>query len=257
MSHPYGDPAIESNWFKNSEFCVLVNRFFGLLVSSICIRFSSPSGRYAPPYIVSLCAISNMSSSWMQYDALHFVSFPCQTIFKSSKIFITMAVGKLVQNKTYPLRKYLTALTVAIGVYVFLQGQKSNQKKRNDSSEATGMYFYLGLALISGYAFCDAFTSNWQARIFEQTKISSLEMMQSVNAFTFVVSLCFCLSDLFSIFDFYTAHPTIILHSLIMGVSSGVGQTIIFYTIQTFGAIVFATVCWLYEVLYMFAQYAF
>ena len=104
------------------------------------------------------------------------------------------------------------------------------------------MYFYLGLALISGYAFCDAFTSNWQSKIFEQTKISSLEMMQAVNAFTFVVSLGFCLSDLMNIFEFYIYHPAIITHSLIMGVTAGVGQTIIFYTIQNFGAVIFATV---------------
>ena len=68
-----------------------------------------PSGNIAPPYVVSLCALSNMSSSWLQYEALHYVTFPVQTIFKSSKILITMAVGKLVLKKTFPLKKYLNA----------------------------------------------------------------------------------------------------------------------------------------------------
>ena len=254
MSHPYGDPDDESNWFKSSEFCVLINRFFGLLVSTIAIKsFSTPSGKDAPPFVISLCALSNMSSSWFQYESLHFVTFPVQCIFKSSKILITMAVGKIVQKKSYPLRKYLTAITVAIGVYVFLDGQRSAKESdtgggsdgndgNNGSDEDLGYYFYLGLALISGYAFCDAFTSNWQSRVFDQTGISPLEMMQSVNAFTFFVSLCFCLTDLGNILEFYIVHPLIITHSLIMGLCAGFGQVIIFYTISTFGAVIFATV---------------
>ena len=144
-----------------------------------------------------------------------------------------MAVGKIVQKKQYPLRKYLTACAVAIGVYVFLDGQRriDSSKENDDDNNDLGLYFYLGLVLICGYAFCDAFTSNWQSRVFDQCGISPLEMMQGVNAFTFIVSLCFCLNDLGNILQFYINHPLIITHSLIMGLCAGFGQVIIFYTI--------------------------
>ena len=66
--------------------------------------------------------------------------------------------------------------------------------------------------------------------------------MQSVNAFTFVVSFCFSVSDLYDIYIFYVNHPLIIGHSLIMGLCAGFGQVLIFYTIQTFGPMKFATV---------------
>merc|ERR1712039_796145 len=99
-----------------------------------------------------------------------------------------------------------------------------------------------GLMLITAYAFCDAFTSNWQSRTFKATGIGPLEMMQMVNAFTFVVSLCFTLGDLYDIYIFYATHTLLIFHSLLMGLCAGFGQVLIFYTIQTFGAMKFATV---------------
>ena len=248
MGHPYGDENDEKNWFKYSSFCVMFNRLFGLVVSSVALKFAKPSGNFAPPYVVSLCALSNMSSSWFQYEALHYVTYPVQTIFKSSKILITMAVGKLVLKKTFSMKKYLNALVVAGGVYIFLSSQKQQKSDDDDKggdkddSDLEGKYFYLGLLLIAAYAFCDAFTSNWQARIFKTTKIGTLEMMQVVNGFTFVVSLCFTMRDLFDIYIFYATHHLIILHSLLMGLCAGFGQLLIFYTINTFGPMRFATV---------------
>merc|ERR1719295_176153 len=226
MGHPYGDGDDEANWFKYSSFWVMLNRLFGLLVSTAVLQMKKPSGKSAEPYVVSLCALSNMSSSWLQYEALHYVTFPVQTIFKSSKI---------------PIKKYLNALVVAVGVYIFLSAQKQ-EKQEDDDEEDLGMYFYLGLALISGYAFCDAFTSNWQSRIFKASGIGSLEMMQSVNAFTFVVSFFFSVTDFPAISVFYATHFMIVFHSLLMGLCAGFGQVLIFYTISTFGPMKFATV---------------
>ena len=57
MGHPAGDPDDESNWFKYSSFCVFLNRLFGLLVSTVVLKFfMKPSGNIAP-YVVSLCFI--------------------------------------------------------------------------------------------------------------------------------------------------------------------------------------------------------
>merc|ERR1711972_1075698 len=105
--------------------------------------------------------------------------------------------------------------------------QKQEEAKQDDDEEDLGMYFYLGLALISGYAFCDAFTSNWQSRIFKASGIGPLEMMQSVNAFTFVVSFCFSVTDFPAILVFYATHFMIVFHSLLMGLCAGFGQVLI------------------------------
>ncbi|ETO14778.1 hypothetical protein RFI_22591 [Reticulomyxa filosa] len=259
MAHPYGDGSDERNWFKSSEFLVLVNRAFGLAVSSIVIRYTKCSGFDCPPYYYGMSALSNMSSSWLQYESLHYVTFPVQTVFKSAKVLVTMLVSTLM-GKKHTLDQYLSAIFVGVGVYLFLMSQRTDGKERE-----MGWYFYLGLVLVSAYALTDAFTSNWQQKVFNETKISSFEMMQGTNAVTFVVSLIFALPSIPQILQFYITHPLIITHSIVVGLSAGFGifflfvyenkignsknmdkqikgQILIFYTVENFGAVKLAAV---------------
>ena len=79
-----------------------------------------------------------------------------------------MAVGKPVK-KDISLKKYLNALAVLI-VYILSAQKYANEKDVEDGGDKEndlGIYFYLGLALISGYAFCDAFTSNCNHAIYK------------------------------------------------------------------------------------------
>lgn len=43
---------------------------------------------------------SNVMSSWFQYEALKYVSFPTQVLAKASKVIPVMLMGKVVQGKT-------------------------------------------------------------------------------------------------------------------------------------------------------------
>jgi len=236
MAHPYGDPNDESNWFKSSEFLVLVNRAFGLLVSSIVIRYTKGSGFDCPPYYYGMSALSNMSSSWFQYESLHYVTFPVQTVFKSAKVLVTMFVSALM-GKKHTWDQYVSAAMIGVGVYLFLMSQREEGEERD-----MGWYFYLGLVLVSAYALTDAFTSNWQQKVFHETKVSSFEMMQGTNAVTFVVSVLFALPSFPEILEFYISHPLIISHSLMVGLTAGFGQILIYFTVENFGAVKLATV---------------
>lgn len=51
-------------------------------------------------YEFSFPSISNMLSSWCQYEALRYVSFPAATLFKSFKLAPVMAMGKILGNKS-------------------------------------------------------------------------------------------------------------------------------------------------------------
>jgi solute carrier family 35 (adenosine 3'-phospho 5'-phosphosulfate transporter), member B2 len=51
-------------------------------------------------YEFSFPSISNMLSSWCQYEALQYVSFPATTLFKSFKLAPVMAMGKILGNKS-------------------------------------------------------------------------------------------------------------------------------------------------------------
>ena len=75
MTQPYSDVK-----FSDSQFLVFVNRIFGLIVASVYITLYEKHlrGNQPPLYKYSYCAFSNIMSSWFQYEALKFVSFPTQ-----------------------------------------------------------------------------------------------------------------------------------------------------------------------------------
>lgn len=83
--------------FKSSSFCVFGNRILALIISLIIVmcRKAATTGpiKEAPFYAYAPASISNTLSSWAQYEALKFLSFPTQTLSKSCKIIPTMLVS--------------------------------------------------------------------------------------------------------------------------------------------------------------------
>ena len=65
----------------------------------------------APLWVFAPCALSNTLSSFGQYQALHYVSFPLQTIAKSTKVIPVMIMGKVLNKKTYPCVDYIGSRT--------------------------------------------------------------------------------------------------------------------------------------------------
>jgi adenosine 3'-phospho 5'-phosphosulfate transporter B2 len=59
---------------------VFVNRVLAFAVALLYITFSRQPRHRAPIYKYSFCSFSNIMSSWCQYEALKFVSFPTQVL---------------------------------------------------------------------------------------------------------------------------------------------------------------------------------
>ena len=89
MTIPYGqngDLSVAGEKFTNSQFLVFMNRISAFLVAG-CVLFIKDQPRHmAPCYKYSFSSFSNIMSSWFQYEALKFVSFPTQVIAKSTKV---------------------------------------------------------------------------------------------------------------------------------------------------------------------------
>ena len=89
MTIPYGqngDPSVVGEKFTNSQFLVFMNRISAFVVSGIIIMIKDQPRHMAPCYKYSFSSFSNIMSSWFQYEALKFVSFPTQVIAKSTKV---------------------------------------------------------------------------------------------------------------------------------------------------------------------------
>ncbi|CAM9143827.1 unnamed protein product, partial [Discosporangium mesarthrocarpum] len=107
-------------YFTYSYGLVFMNRFLGFIFSGVMLHRTKPQWSKAMAYEYSFPAVSNMLSSWCQYEALKYVTFPTQMLSKSFKIVPIMVMGKILGNKEYPFYDYVVAGLIALGITLFL-----------------------------------------------------------------------------------------------------------------------------------------
>ncbi|KAH9507303.1 hypothetical protein Btru_056868 [Bulinus truncatus] len=239
MTIEYGQAGTEDGeFFKDSQFLVFINRILAFIMALIVIMVRSQPPHTAPLYKYSFSSFSNIMSSWCQYEALKFVSFPTQVLAKASKVVPVMLMGKVVSKKSYQYHEYITAVMISVGLSMFLL-TSGDVTKRKDTVTTTS-----GLIMLIGYMLFDSFTSNWQGELFTHYKMSSIQMMAGVNMFS-------CLLTSVSLIEqggfidsaaFMVRHPEFIWDALILSICSASGQLFIFYTISQYGAVVFVII---------------
>lgn len=225
--------------FTNSQFLVFVNRILALLVAGVYLAAVPQPRQKAPLYKYSYSSISNTLSSWCQYEALKFVSFPTQVLAKASKVIPVMLMGKVVSNRTYPWHEYFTAALLSVGVGMFLLAADPSADA-HPSTETT----LAGVIILMGYMAFDSFTSNYQSELFKVYKVSSVQMMFGINFFSCVFTIGSLLfrGALFSSLVFLFSHAEFATHVLIISVCSAIGQLFIYHTISAFGPVVFTLI---------------
>jgi len=80
---------------------VFVNRVLAFVAAVIIINCTEQPKHKPPLFKYSFTSMSNIMSSWFQYEALKYVSFPTQVLAKASKVIPVMLMGKVVQKQTY------------------------------------------------------------------------------------------------------------------------------------------------------------
>lgn len=233
MTRTYGGER-----FKDSQFLVFINRILALLVAGVYVAYTTQPRHVAPVYKYSYSSFSNILSSWCQYEALKFVSFPTQVLAKSSKVIPVMLMGKVVSNKTYPWHEYFTAAILSAGVSLFLLS------KDEPGHTHTAQTTVAGIIILAGYMGFDSFTSNWQSELFTTYKMSSFQMMVGVNFFSslFTLGSMVFRGTILSNIAFLFNHSEFLFHSVVLSICSAVGQLFIFYTIKQFGPLIFTLI---------------
>ncbi|XP_077996724.1 adenosine 3'-phospho 5'-phosphosulfate transporter 1-like [Glandiceps talaboti] len=236
MAHDYGSEG-DSARFKNSQFLVFMNRILAFVTAGLVIMFTKQPRHVAPLYKYSYSSLSNILSSWCQYEALKYVSFPIQVIAKASKIIPVMLMGKVVSHKSYEYYEYLTAVLISFGVAMFLLSQGSE-------TSSTSVTTMSGVIILVGYMTFDSFTSNWQSELFKRYKVSSMQMMFGVNLFSCIFTSGSLLEQggFFEAIWFMTKYSLFTFHVTMLSICSATGQLFIFYTISEFGAVIFTII---------------
>jgi len=228
--------------FPSAAFCVFSNRFLAIIVAMIAVRIKHGAilqNNVAPLVAFAPCALSNTMSSWSQYASLRYVSFPVQTVFKSSKIIPVMVMGKFLKGANYPYSQYLEALLITVGVAIFSIASKSS-----NSDTTTEI---IGLLFMCTYITFDSFTSQWQSKVYDKygkANVDPYQMMLGVNSSAIVMTTMGLIAggDIPKIIEFFQVNPNVLQYNIITAITSASGQLFIYTTIKEFGPIVFTVI---------------
>jgi len=237
MTQHYGNSKGEIDYFKDSQFLVFINRVLAFAMSAVVLLCTRQPRQRCPLYKYVFCSFSNIMSSWCQYEALKYVSFPHQVLAKASKTIPVMIMGKVVAKTKYEFYEYVTAVILSIGMLFFMLDTGND---RSDNTVTT----FSGVILLCSYIGFDSFTSNWQGKLFKTYEMKPIQMMCFVNFFSFIFTLVSLLQHggLFHSIKFMYRYPQFILDSVVLSVCSASGQMFIFKTIDTFGPLVFVII---------------
>mmetsp|Transcript_17154 Transcript_17154/g.31094 ORF Transcript_17154/g.31094 Transcript_17154/m.31094 type:complete len:401 (+) Transcript_17154:70-1272(+) len=235
-------PSAPDGKFPSAAFCVFSNRFLAIIVAIIAVKIKHGSvlaNNVAPLMAFAPCALSNTMSSWSQYASLRYVSFPVQTVFKSSKIIPVMIMGKVLKGTGYPSSQYVEAFFITVGVAVF-----SIFSKSSDKDTATEV---IGLLYMVSYICFDCFTSQWQDKIYVKygrANVDPYQMMLGVNSSAIVMTTAGLLlnGDIPKIIEFFQTNPSVLQYNIVTAITSATGQLFIYTTIKEFGPIVFTVI---------------
>jgi adenosine 3'-phospho 5'-phosphosulfate transporter B2 len=228
--------------FPSAAFCVFSNRFLAIIVAMIAVKLKHGSvfgNNVAPLHAFSPCALSNTMSSWSQYASLRYVSFPVQTVFKSSKIIPVMIMGKFLKGTTYPKSQYIEAFCITVGVAIF--SVYAQESKKETSTEIIGLIYMLM------YITFDCFTSQWQDKIYVtygKQNVDPYQMMLGVNVSAICITTIGLLlsGDFPIVMRFFVVNPNVLIYNIVTAITSASGQLCIYYTIKEFGPIVFTII---------------
>jgi adenosine 3'-phospho 5'-phosphosulfate transporter B2 len=230
--------------FPSAAFCVFSNRLLAVIVAMVIVKLKHGAvfaNNTAPLLAYTPAALSNTLSSWSQYAALKYVSFPEQTVFKSSKIIAVMLMGKALQGKEYPWSQYMEAMVITVGVFIFSYASKAGVEDRDSHTEL------IGLIMLVLYVAFDSFTSQYQDKVYQKygrDNVDPFQMMLGIN----VSAICMtsfgliASGDLGIVWEFLLVNPNAIWYNILTAITSASGQICIFYTIQQFGPIVFTVI---------------
>jgi len=226
--------------FPSATFCVFSNRILAITMAAAAMLHKHRRIRtMAPLMVFAPCSLSNSLSSYAQYQSLRYVSFPLQTLSKSTKVIPVMLIGKLLNKRSYSVAEYLEAMAISLGVSMFSFCERAGVHR---SSVETHLLGGLTLAV---YLLSDSFTSQWQSRVYkEHPQVDQFQMMFATNMWS-IIFTCVALvvsGELPLTARFLVENPAALVDNLAIAVTSAIGQLFIFYTIRRFGPVVFTLI---------------
>lgn len=238
MGEPFGDER-----FTFSLLLVFFNRLTTCAVAAAILVFKGLDSKpQAPIASYAAVSISNVIATTCQYEALRYLSFPLQTLGKTSKMVPNMLWGSLILHKRYKCQDYVLAIAITGGCALF--GTSGSVAAKAADRTAMPHASTAGVALMVTYLAFDGFTSTWQDRLFRGTSMTIYNMSLHVTLCSTAIAAAGLVTSgqLLPAIAFIGRHPSIMASMLALSFAATIGQFFITYTIKCHGALLFATV---------------
>lgn len=230
-------------FFQNSLFLVLANRLFAAAVAACCILLRS--GRddlrsKAPLSDYASISLSNVIATSCQYEALKWLTFPTVTIGKCAKMLPVMLILNMRSGRRYSYDDFGIVAVVLTGCAVMISSGNVVAKRSASADSDTPV----GFLLLITYLLFDAITSTYQERLFVKYDMSVYNQMIYINVTSATIAIFgLALSGgLRESFLFIGYYPAVLSDITMLSLSAVAGQFAITYTIQSFGALLYAGV---------------
>ena len=230
--------------FKYFIFLNAIQAIVAAVVALIYTRVTSsnlePMTKPMLPQFLRVSFLACLASPF-GYASMKYLDYPLVILGKSCKLVPVLIMKFLIFGTTYPMKKYLAVLLITVGVSTFmLMDPNKNTGKKQESS----MY---GMFLLSLNLLMDGVINSSQDNIFKMFKISGISMMFHMNLLSFLLMIGYLLvnpftSELFDGLMFCQTHPQVVNDIVLFALTGAVGQCFIFYTLESFGAIMSVTI---------------
>jgi len=183
-----------------------------------------------------LIAATYLLAMFFSNHALHYISYPLQTLGKSSKMIPVMLMGIVIRKKKYSTSQYVRVILLCLGVFLF--SYKRGVSKITINSQILGILFLLASLTMDGL------TGPLQEKFIQDKQISTYEIMffQNLFAVSYVGIVLFLSGGWIDACRFIRLHPQVLKDIIIFCFTSAVGQGVIVYTICNYSALVCATI---------------
>lgn len=183
----------------------------------------------------AICGLTVAISTLTYTYAIYLTNFPVVMMFKSCNILSVILVGVMcsrVKDKKLKLgtKKIVVGVLVTLGIILFKVTDPNSFKEDGKKTELVGIV----LLIVSLLA--DGFLPDFQAEIKSEYKPQPMEMMTSINMWVSIISILYStvLMELWDMIMFIATHQKFLVHMLLMGFLSTIGQMFVYYMIKQF-----------------------
>ena len=187
-------------------------------------------------FVVSQIAFSYIGAMYSSNLALMYMSYPAQSLLKSSKMVPVMLMRIVTVGQRYTLQEYFQVFVITAGICSFMLFEDGAKSGKETS--------LIGLSLCIVSLILDGFTGPTQERINAQHKPSMAQMMFFLNfwAILFVLALLLITGQLWTGLRFFTSYPEVLPEVAIFSLLSALGQAAILVTVLNFNSLILTTI---------------